>query len=778
MALAMAMRPPLPPAAPVTPTPPSSSSTPTHAAQVRATMAPSPVSLSPAAQQSRASIGLLASLTPATPPAPELRGAVTMVVAAIKAELATARTGVDELSRCWIGLRQAHDRFLGGLRFEAKAPEHSWVPEQKPPSSADLSLLTEFHAWLLARNPSLGDAYEATCLKTGSFTVFSLRNTLCAFGLGKELGASLQDDPGNATFAALCALLRPPDLTLSRGLFCKMKQFIDMENRANDFLTQETGNDLPLLLDQSGDRIRAITRLTGKVASAKQATNLLIHCNNLLDLEPKASCQVLLLDSRGSSLFMLVDMVLRLGHAIVHEQKDLLLRLWDLCAKVVQLSACLGKPKSKKKGGASDIGVANMPRRSAACLGVFQRQMTDNGVKSMAEVLADKKPSSLKTTKSVPSINGPPAANLTKSSSAAGISSKSNGGGDAIVVRRRGKLVHTVKSLPDFVELPDVGTSRTEVSSKPSLPLASKRNSRVLPTLQTSEPEGLKTEMPAGSGIASKEHAGAAETGNAPLPKPELGGSSPSRQAPPEPPPPADADADAVAKKPAAAEAGDGAKVMRRAGNKLAMLRRLKTITCANTELDQLAEEPLPPTQSAGALEASDKEWELRCCMLFWSSVPAQTVVFALGFGLQTITSGGDVLRFLRAAWSLLDRTRAVECYVGSMGTGRLRLQLEALADSRLLCEGVADDPETVRPLIAKTGQTTVRLRTVCEADARFARVAVLYGATFMAERLLWRLEGLCGKGSLELEPYLDLVHVLNPYLKELFKPRTPTPRA
>mmetsp|Transcript_60990 Transcript_60990/g.124438 ORF Transcript_60990/g.124438 Transcript_60990/m.124438 type:complete len:148 (-) Transcript_60990:99-542(-) len=136
---------------------------------------------------------------------------------------------------------------------------------------------------------------------------------------------------------------------------------------------------------------------------------------------------------------------------------------------------------------------------------------------------------------------------------------------------------------------------------------------------------------------------------------------------------------------------------------------------------------------------------------------------------MQTLGNGPDVLRFLRAAWSLFDKTRVVECSIGSVGTVRLRLQMEALADSRLLCEGATTDLEEARPMITKMGQTAIRLATVCSADARFAQVAVLYGTTFMVERLLWRLQAITGEGSILLDPFEDLVRVLKPHLSKLF---------
>jgi len=178
----------------------------------------------------------------------------------------------------------------------------------------------------------------------------------------------------------------------------------------------------------------------------------------------------------------------------------------------------------------------------------------------------------------------------------------------------------------------------------------------------------------------------------------------------------------------------------------------------------------------AASSEMSDLEWELISCQIFWSSMPPQTITFAIGAGLHSVGSRKLRSKIIRAAWLLLDKAKAVECIVGVIGTTRLRLEMDMLLDqfNRSIHFGKDTDAEELEPFLDKVRLTMVHLQTICEADTKLAQVAVLYGVAFIAECICTWAESTAGGVKLASSTR-TLLRIINPYLCQLFQRRLDT---
>lgn len=160
----------------------------------------------------------------------------------------------------------------------------------------------------------------------------------------------------------------------------------------------------------------------------------------------------------------------------------------------------------------------------------------------------------------------------------------------------------------------------------------------------------------------------------------------------------------------------------------------------------------------------------MNCCALLWWCVPPQIVTYAIGVGLHSAIDRACLAEFLRSAWSFLDNCLAVECILGSIGTIRLRLQMNMLVDQYVRCtqpKGGTSEEETAE-LLNNSRLTLIHLVHLCEGDARFAQVAVLYGVPFIVECLCAWSERAAGWETVN-DAGRGLVLNLSPHLKRFF---------
>jgi len=149
--------------------------------------------------------------------------------------------------------------------------------------------------------------------------------------------------------------------------------------------------------------------------------------------------------------------------------------------------------------------------------------------------------------------------------------------------------------------------------------------------------------------------------------------------------------------------------------------------------------------------------------------MPPQCVTYILGVGMQTLHVGPDLLKLLRAAWSLFDQMRIVDCKIGSVGaTARLRIQMDEITG--ILGEKPIEDPDELELLITKKQQIIARLLILCQAVPELSQIAAPYSVSFMVERLLWGIKAVANGNNISLDPFHDLLSELEPHVHKLFR--------
>lgn len=154
-------------------------------------------------------------------------------------------------------------------------------------------------------------------------------------------------------------------------------------------------------------------------------------------------------------------------------------------------------------------------------------------------------------------------------------------------------------------------------------------------------------------------------------------------------------------------------------------------------------------------------DWQMECCARLWSAMPPKSLTFCLGVCSEQ-TGRSEFPDLTRAAWSLLDFARAAEWSIGgSMGTTRLMAQLQVLSQA---CQLEADELD-----VLQLAQTCQKVGILC-TDKRQAKVAMLYGASFLVERLRRQVQESQDKAADKLQQEGQAVmEMLRPHLAELF---------
>eukprot|EP00746_Dinoflagellata_sp_MGD_P164541 gnl/MRDRNA2_/MRDRNA2_93226_c0_seq1.p1 gnl/MRDRNA2_/MRDRNA2_93226_c0~~gnl/MRDRNA2_/MRDRNA2_93226_c0_seq1.p1 ORF type:complete len:679 (+),score=146.33 gnl/MRDRNA2_/MRDRNA2_93226_c0_seq1:88-2124(+) len=134
---------------------------------------------------------------------------------------------------------------------------------------------------------------------------------------------------------------------------------------------------------------------------------------------------------------------------------------------------------------------------------------------------------------------------------------------------------------------------------------------------------------------------------------------------------------------------------------------------------------------SAQASKSPNETYENECKAALWKGLPTDEVLWSVGRGAEVLNHE-NFKTLLRTAWDLFDSFDAVDCLMGPVGWGRMRPKLDALAALNLQQYNQEDAQSDLQSAVVLLQQ----IASMCEADPRLARIAALYGATFLADRI------------------------------------------
>lgn len=670
----------------------------------------------------------------------------------------------------------------------------------------ELQMLEDFYAFISKKDLSLEDVWERLASRTGNFGLFALRNGLGLVGSKAEThiqttGLIWPSDlpPAEWLYTAMRALLRV-DFEADRGLpkdrFILLRKWLDAEAQINKILDVHEV-DQTLCAEASGARLRAVMNTAANhPEKMKSREDVLKLVEMMLELEPRATTSYLLFDSVADekNAGILLDMVLRQGLLCIEDTS--LLSLMSLCEKLFDRLIQLGRPRCA-------MTFKELPMASSS-------SGSSTNLQAMAEIpLVRKQPNlSMRRTKTIGDF----------------------GAENDIDFRPLGAL-RTVQAMPSLPtrspiaesELPSLELSNVSRPATPtSMPSSTKSpatKSPKLPSLTTSPVDSGRakkdTVAVALDSVAPSDHTGNSKDG----PK-ASGGSRPSTPAKDETPCKEDKPSekkfvrrnvsasllstkmtrsrtrsfsDDVVVDAAPKQTPERTQklshqrseptlclsVHEKCGNKTVESRKVVTRSKETKAMSLVRRRSIDA--DAGSLAAAaravsqmtDAEWELSSCQLLWSSIPPQTITYAIGISLHSVGSRKLRSKIIRTAWSLLDKARAVDCILGKLGTKRLRLEMDTLLDqfNRSLHVGKGEDAEDLAPFLDKVRLTMVHLQSICEAESRFAQVAVLYGIAFIAEVMCTWAEQTEAGASLA-KATRDLSRALSPHLQQLFQRR------
>jgi hypothetical protein len=126
---------------------------------------------------------------------------------------------------------------------------------------------------------------------------------------------------------------------------------------------------------------------------------------------------------------------------------------------------------------------------------------------------------------------------------------------------------------------------------------------------------------------------------------------------------------------------------------------------------------------------------ESDCKAAFWQALPTDEVLWNVGCGAEVLKDD-DFKALLRVAWALFDDFDAVVLLLGPVGMGRLRPKLDALAALNLKPHVDGKDREHARIHLQNAATLLQQIASICEADPRLARIAALFGVSFLADRI------------------------------------------
>jgi hypothetical protein len=118
-----------------------------------------------------------------------------------------------------------------------------------------------------------------------------------------------------------------------------------------------------------------------------------------------------------------------------------------------------------------------------------------------------------------------------------------------------------------------------------------------------------------------------------------------------------------------------------------------------------------------------------------WRALPPGEVLWNLGCGAEVLDDE-DFKTLLRASWNLFDTCDSAGYLLGPVGLGRLRPRLDSLADLILEPAVLARDPEHAHKQLGNAGILLQQITCMIEADPRLARIAALFGTSYLANRI------------------------------------------
>lgn len=129
--------------------------------------------------------------------------------------------------------------------------------------------------------------------------------------------------------------------------------------------------------------------------------------------------------------------------------------------------------------------------------------------------------------------------------------------------------------------------------------------------------------------------------------------------------------------------------------------------------------------------ETHEHEWHVA----FWQALQIGEVLWNVGCGAEVLNDG-DFKSLLHAAWGLFDDFDAIVYHLGPVGWGRMRPKLDALVALNLEQHLFGKDRERARTQLQNTGILLRQIASMCQADPRLARIAALFGVSFLADRM------------------------------------------
>jgi hypothetical protein len=156
---------------------------------------------------------------------------------------------------------------------------------------------------------------------------------------------------------------------------------------------------------------------------------------------------------------------------------------------------------------------------------------------------------------------------------------------------------------------------------------------------------------------------------------------------------------------------------------------RAKSLVNARKYLCKVQDSSTPTTQ------APNDSYENECKAALWKALSTEEVLWTVGSGAEVLNDE-NFKTLLRSAWDMFDSFDAVGCLLGPVGWGRMRPKLDALAALNLQLYNYGGNQEDARSQLHNTVVLLQQIASMCEADPRLARIAALYGTTFIADRI------------------------------------------
>lgn len=531
--------------------------------------------------------------------------------------------------------------------------------------------------------------------------------------------------PAEQLFNAIRALLRVKTSVIPKHKFVQMRQWLEAEYTINQLLpASDDGEPGSCMVEASGTRMKLAINSVRRCSENNVSSEVLKCVEMLLDMEPKASVHLLLLDSPGGVLSDVLGIVIHQGLRCI--QNGSLVHLWNVCMRLVRHATEFGCPLAPVS--ARDLLNSRPRRKGAQSNGATRDAENEKESGTCLSLSGSDRATSL----------GPREKHAdSKSSPVSPISlRRSNSAGNVEVQTRAVAKGPSPEVTP---RQPLVQRRLNVRRSSVSLPLITPESN----SCTLSGPEPKTTAVQKLSPAISKSSDRGDSPGRSDLPAPRL---NPTE----------------------AANTCDSVSEM-----EPVVKRRQKFSKLRTASLPDLARGSSSTLRhSIVAAAETDAEWELNCCRILWESLPPQSITYAIGVALHAGCEKTCSTKIIQTAWSLLDKAHAVESMIGNIGISRLRLQMDMFVDlfARSLYLETTNE-EGDRNLFTKEIQMTmIRLKSLCVGDSQFAQVCALYGVPYIVEYMsLWSMkDGFDGAEKIAQAGH-DLLETLRPHLTRLF---------